>query len=533
MRWVPLAALAASLVGCAGAEPASLQQTAFRVGFGVNADEGWAGELDQNVGVFVDRPFRLRFELEGPPGARETPLGLESRRNGGNWTPVSVSEFPKPEESSPRVSIVSATANPNSVVREGAFLSEWEWPLVIRRFADGAVTNEDGDVFEFRMTANGAAIDADIHPSLTVSIPENHLGGTFVETPGRIGPWQASNGDLYFIMEPVETDNLFMMVRSSDAGRTWQEADPENRPDANDLEGVASALAGDTIHILHQTSDQVWYHAFRTSDHAESPDTWAVGSELAAQPGEPPTQVASVAVRSDGVVVGVYGGPGKIHFRMRDSEGGWSEEVIVDPDTGPNLSGPQVVAGRDDDVHLAYTGADGTAWYRRIQADGGLTPRERLATGLGTSFGDVDSILPLVFLPDTSTVVVLYRLADGTLWERRVADNGTPAPPVQVSDRAVVQNAVDSDQTGADAIAEGETVHVVFVEEASGSIYHTWSGPNREWAPAALVVDGVRTQWIRGQTITDIDGTRVYGVAYDAGSDGGSGMNRFVRVPLD
>lgn len=31
----------------------------------------------------------------------------------------------------------------------------------------------------------------------------------------------ASNGDLYFIMEPAETDNLFLMVTSSDGGRTW------------------------------------------------------------------------------------------------------------------------------------------------------------------------------------------------------------------------------------------------------------------------------------------------------------------------
>ncbi|RQW02912.1 hypothetical protein EH222_13005, partial [candidate division KSB1 bacterium] len=86
---------------------------------------------------------------------------------------------------------------------------EFEWPVVIRRFADGAMTNEEGDTFEFRMVdVEGSEVEIERNPVLQFSIPPGHVGGTYIENPGRIGPWQASNGDLYFMMEPAETDNL-------------------------------------------------------------------------------------------------------------------------------------------------------------------------------------------------------------------------------------------------------------------------------------------------------------------------------------
>lgn len=545
--------------------PSADRQTAFRVRSdftaGLNAEEGWAGAINENVTVYTDQPFRIRFELEGSAEASgERQFRLQYRRNGGDWENVDAEDFPVPEEASPRVSIVSTAAykhgaettdllsQSSTAYRAGAGIAlaattpswsggnvhgEWEWPLVIRRFADSAVTNDEGDTFEFRMvTADGELLDSTVNPVITVSVPSRHLGGTFVETPGRIGPWEASNGDLYFIMEPAETDNLLMMVKSTDSGETWQEVDGTNRPAADDLEGLASALSGDTIHLLHQTSDEVWHHSFRTSDDATYPDTWEVRDELVARPEEPPTQVASITVRSDGSIVGVYGGPQKVHFKIRSPDGTWGDETVLDAGVPPNLSGPQVVVGEGNVVHFAYTGDDGTAWYRRLQPDGMLTPREQIAQGLGTTEYDVGSILPLTFIPETNTVVVIYRLATGRLWERRIIDHGPPSDAVQVSDRDVVQNAVDSDQTGADAIAEGTSVHVLFIEQDTGSIYHTRADANAAWQPSTLQVDGINGQWIRGTLLTRGDGATVYGYVYDAGSDGGSGMNRFATVPL-
>lgn len=417
----------------------------------------------------------------------------------------------------------------------GSGQSEWEWPLAIRRFSDGAVTNDEGDTFEFRMTdEDDRPIASENNPVVTVSVPPRLLGGTFVETPGRIGPWEASNGDLYFMMEPAETYNVLMVVKSTDGGATWQEVDGENRPSADDLEGFATDLWKDTIYMLHQTSDEVWLHSFRTSDHPTDPDTWDVRDELVVEPEEPPTQVASLVVHSDGSMVGVYGGPEKIHYKTRSTDGTWGKETVIDADIPQAvLSGPQTVLGEDDVVHLAYTSGDGTAWYRRIRPDGTLTYREQLATDLGTTENDVGSILPLVFIPETNTVVVIYRLATGRLWERRVTDHGPPGEPVRVSDRDVVQNVVDSDQTGADAIADGTTVHVLFIEQGSGSIFHTYSNETGVWQPSTLEIDGIRGQWVRGTRLTRGEGDKAYGFVYDVGSNGGTGMNRYGEIPLD
>lgn len=411
---------------------------------------------------------------------------------------------------------------------------EWEFPVVIRRFSDEAALNEPGDRFDYRLVdERGTPLAADALASVTLDVPWGHLGGTFVETPMRIGPWQADKGDLYFLMEPSETWNSLMTVKSADGGASWREMDGDHRPKTGDLEGFASVLAGDRIHILHQTSDDVWYHAFRTSDHSRHPDTWAVRDERLASPPEPPTQVADIAVRSDGSVVAVYGGPRKIRLRTRSPEGTWSGETVVDADRSPDLSGPTLVLGQDDVVHLAYTGSDGTAWYRQLSPAGRLSERILVAEGLGTRSEDIGSLLPLVYLADSKSVSLIYRLADGHLWERRRSGpDGSWSKPVQVTDRPVVQNAVDSDQTGADAIAYGDTIQLLFIEQDSGHLYHTERRGEGDWAGSRRLIDDHQVQWVRGALVRRSDGQAVYGYVFDGGSDGGSGMNRYRELPL-
>ena len=548
------------------AEPATDRLSAFRVrgdvDAGLNANVGWAGDLNENVTVNVEEPFRVRFELETAPGADETRrFRLQYRHNDGAWMNVAARDFPYPEEATPRVSIISTSAYENGAetpdllsgsdlpyasgagisldeltpaIANGGVQSEWEFPLVIRRFADGPVATEEGDTIGLRLAdAGGCPITSGTNAVITASVPPRLLAGTFVETPGRIGPWEASNGDLYFLMEPAETFNVLMVMKSTDRGESWQEVDPDNRPATGDLEGFATDLSDGVIHMLHQTSDEVLHHTFNTSDHSANPDSWTIRDDTVATPAEPPTQVSALVVRSDGSMVGIYGGPEKIHYSIRATNGTWGDETVIDADVPPGLSGPQAVLGADDVVHLAYTGSDGTAWYRRIQADGTLTPREQLASGLGTAEGDVGSILPLVYIPETNTAVVIYRLKTRKLWERRIVDHGAPSEPVQVSERDVVQNAVDSDQTGADAVSYGREVHVLFIEQGTGSIFHTYSDASGMWQSAERVVDGVEAQWVRGTVLTQDDGGDVYGFVYDAGSQGGSGLNRYAEVPLE
>lgn len=404
---------------------------------------------------------------------------------------------------------------------------EWEFPMVVRRFSDRAALNEPGDRFDFRLVeAEAGPLAANVTASVTLDVPDGHIGGTFVETPMRLGPWQAETGALYFLMEPSETWNRLMTIKSSDHGQSWREVDGNNRPETGDLEGFASVLAGNRIHMLHQTSDDVWYHAFNTADHAEAPDTWAIRDERLASPGEPPTQVADLAVRSDGSVVAVYGGPDDIRLRTRSPDGHWGKARVIEAEGDAFLSGPALVRGRDDVVHLAYTSSDGGGWYRRFRPGAGLSAPYRFTRDLGVGSEDVGSVLPLVYLPESDSVSIIYRSGDGRLLERRVSPDGSWSEPLAVSDRRVVQNAVDSDQAGADAIANGEALHVLFIEAGTGRLFHASRGDG-EWQEAELLIDDAEVQWVRGSVLALPGQGRVYGYVYDAGSDGGSGMNRF------
>jgi hypothetical protein len=519
---------------------------------GLNADTGWAGAVNEHVAVQADRPFRLRFEVETD---RSGPFRLQARRNGGAWEPLEAHDFPHPEgkkPKTPRASLVSCPAygktaattdllrgsaapfRPGSGVgladrtapwTGGDAHGEFEWALVVRRFADGAETNETGDRFEFRMVAeDGAPLGDGPHPALRLEIPPGHVGGTFVETPGRIGPWRASNGDLYFVMEPAETSNLFMMIKSSDGGASWREVDAAHRPPTRDLESVDGRLVGDTIHLLHQVTRSVLHHSFRTSDHPTHPDTWDVRAEEAGKVNSV-AQAATLAVRSDGSLVAFYVGQTKVHVGLRAPAGGWREVAVID-----GAVGPQCVLGTDDAVHVAYTTSDGAVDCRRLGREGALTAPVRLASGLGVSRKEFGSVLPLVYHREKRTLIVLFRQQDGALWERRMADGAEPAPAVRVTDRPVVRDAVDSQQPGADVVLDGDTLRVLFIDEASRSIFATHDAGG--WQPATRLVGGILGSWVRGGVYARRDGVKVYGYVYDAGSDGGAGMNRYGELPL-
>jgi hypothetical protein len=141
------------------------------------------------------------------------------------------------------------------------------------------------------------------------------------------------------------------------------------------------------------------------------------------------------------------------------------------------------------------------------------------------------SVLPLVHLPASDTLVVIYRLPTGHLWERRIVREGSPTAARQVTDRPVIQNAVDSQQPGADVVADGDALHVVFIDQGARHIYSTRESGGA-WSPSTLRVDRILGSWLRGSVYTRPDGSRVYGYVYDAGSDGGAGMNRFAEIVL-
>ncbi len=527
----------------------------------LNADRGWAAALNEEATVFADRPFRLRIELErGAARPGTTGIILQYRRNEEkDWVEVLAHDFPYPEAEdpqSPRVSVVSsrgfAHGEPTTDLLAGSRLPfaggagvnlagqapawtdrdghlEIEWALVVRRWIDGAGTNEAGDRFELRLAdGRGRALPGQRPAAVRLAIAPGHVGGTFVETPGRIGPWRARNGDLYFVMEPAESSNLFLMIKSSDGGRTWREVDGAHRPRTNDLESVDGRLVGDTIHLIHQVTRSVVHHAFRTSSHPAKPDTWALTDERAAAV-RSIAQAATLAVRGDGSFVAFFVGP-TLQYAIRSADGRWSGDQRLDPAESRILAGPQAVAGADDTVHLAYWRDDGTIWYRRLTRDGTVAAATLLAAGAGTSRAEYGSVLPLVYRRSSDTVIVVYRLADGHLWERRIVAHGAPTAPVRVTDRTVVNQAADSQQPGADVVGDDGTLQVIFIDQETRELRFTHERGG--WQPSRILVGEVKADWVRGDLHPAEGGGTVYRYIYDAGSGGGAGMNRFGEVTL-
>ncbi|MBN1466524.1 exo-alpha-sialidase, partial [candidate division KSB1 bacterium] len=293
-------------------------------------------------------------------------------------------------------------------------------------------------------------------------------------------------------------------------------------------ESVHSQLAGDTIHILHQVTESALYHAFRTSDHPTHPDTWAIRDEPAGFV-EAVAQTASMVVRSDGSIVAFYLGQEKIHYSIRSADGAWGQVMTLDPDLESNQAGPQAVLGENDVIHLAHYETDGTIWYRQLLPDGTLTPGQQLAAGAGTSRAEYGAVLPLLYNPQKDEVIIIYRLATGNLWERRAVKN-VLTEATKITEHKVITDAVDSQQAGADAVLDGDIAYVLFIEESSRSINST--SDKGGWQPARLLVDDILGSWVRGNIYIRPDGVKVYGYIYDAGSDGGAGMNRFNELIL-
>jgi len=213
-------------------------------------------------------------------------------------------------------------------------------------------------------------------------------------------------------------------------------------------------------------------------------------------------------------------------------EGIWADPIEIDSNMGPDLSGPVLVSGDDDIVTMAYTGRDGSGFVRYLYPDGSLSPRVLFSSNLGSNDEENGAILPLVNFPESGATAVLYREQDGMLYERRFTRDGGLSVPAQVSTLPVITSAVDSDQVGADLIRHGSTLHLLFIEAQSRSIFHSRSDQPGIWSEPQPVIEGIDGAWVRGSVQVDAAGNPVYGFVYDAGSRGGSGFNRYYALPL-
>ena len=538
----------------------------FRSDFNSRLDKntGWAAATNQAPNQTVDTPFRLRFEVESDTGTYRRQYSLQYKWNDDPWRYVEAHEFPYPSMETPPLSIVGCNAFyygqaagnliPHSTLpaNPGAGVSlaptspgwnphpangasaEWEWALVIRHWADGPEVVKDGDTFSIRMVDQRGLPLAGTYPSFTVSVPAKHLGGTFVETPARIGPFENSQGHLYFIMEPTETDNRFMMLKSTDYGDSWFEIDAENRPGKGDLEGVGAVMSpGGIIHMVHQKGQDVYYHAFATIDHSTKGDQWVTDSDLLADLEKPPVQTADIALRPDGSIVVVYGVGQNLHARIREANGKWLKAFPLDATKTIGLTSPSLICRPDGIVDIAYKSTDGKGWVRQLLKDNTLTSPQIFAYNLGTTEYETIAILPLIYLNDPGTTVIAFRQTDGYLYLcRRLQDNKW-SEPFRASDRPVITNAVDSDQAGADAVSFEGKIYLSFISQDTRELYLSVITDFENAPSSTKVVSNIEGSWVRGQILMHQPNSPCYGIIYDSGSQGGSGFNRYISLPLE
>lgn len=113
------------------------------------------------------------------------------------------------------------------------------------------------------------------------------------------------------------------------------------------------------------------------------------------------------------------------------------------------------------------------------------------------------------------------------------ADRGWAGPPNQAVTLPVEAPFRLRFEVGADAVAIGATVHVLFIEAGTGRLYHTRSDAPGAWSSPTVQVDSATVQWVRSQPVSTGGGApTAYGYVYDAGSDGGSGRNWYGEVPV-
>jgi len=538
-RWCLLAGIglvALSGVRCAVADVASgLTWSAYRLRadaeLPLNFDHGWAAPENQGARLPYDQPFRLRIEVAGATGLNE--LRLQARFEGGDWQFVGLSAFPYPLYATPPVSLITeagyamgeeaedllagsraehedgiglvgVSSTPLFHLEEGSM--EWEWPLIIRRFADGPSFQPDDAVFEIRVVdMAGKPLPGMTPVAVEMFAPDGHLGGTFVETPARIGPFQSTQGTLYFLMEPTETDNRFMMMASHDFGRSWRELDGANRPQIGDLEGVGAVFQDGVIHIVHQISEAVYHHAFATDDLAETANQWLIDSALIAEHTEPPTQVAAIRALPNGELLAVYGNATGGVLSRGSAKGVWAtEERSLERSGVTGLSGFQMETLDNGVGFVVYTAEDGSGWLWQRSSRGGMAAWMMVSDTLGVEDEANGAFLPVLVTP-TRDAVLLYRKADGSLWERRFSNRDGLSLPRLVTAGPVVTSAVDSDQVGADAVIHGETIHVLFIDEATRSLNHTFSAQAGEWTQPRVVIDGIDAAWVRGAILRNGD----------------------------
>jgi hypothetical protein len=551
---------------------------------GLNADSDWAAALDTNVTMDAGKVFRIRFEVENTAGGVSKTWRLEHRyrTSTGNWGawafapdlsinpedgPITMSgdphelQFADAAAASTNLLAGSSqtfdtggtgeTNRTTGALTISAEHAEYEFSVVIRGTWGDPSRMKDNDQLEFRIAESSGTILTGVYniPRITVNMPDYYIGAATIETPGRIGPFKDTNGNLYTMVEPSFASGSSdpEIMKSTDGGKNWDFVNVAGHPSTvSDLESADIFQSGDTLHICIQRGsgdDKVFYSTFRMSDHA-SPDTWGVAGETVTTPATLPSQQAcGIVKRSDGTVVLAYNQGGtnqRAVYKIRSSGGVWGSEQIIDNTASVNIIFSGIVLGASDKTHFFYKDdTNDDLYYKNLSSADVLTTdgNRVLIDNDVTSTANYWSTDPPIYWDDAGTerIMTIFRDQSDSLLYSVVVTADVAAARKQISDSAILESpgGTTSNQPVADVVVDSATdkQYSLLVPTSDKDVYLDTASNDGGWGTDTKILDksaenGV--QWVRGNIFTHSAGNgggKVYGFWYDDGGDGDDGFS--------
>lgn len=558
-------------------DPSAFIQEYFRIRsgdtVGLNADSGWAGIENADATIGTGLAFRIRFKVrETAAGNETTGFKLQVNRNSAGWVDVDVlggaslpaaqavvsSQFADGDATSTERLTNTTTYVNGEGLEDNTSASytltseetELEWCLMIMSFHDGPTQNVVSDTLDFRVVESDGTVFTGtyVNPTITVSESAGYVGGAFVETPNRLGPFIDTNGNIYTIIEATPSGAEFLIIKSTNGGDTWREMDGANRPLVNDLECVDAVQASDTIYIAHHADSTVEHHTFRMSDHA-SPDTWGTTDDTVASITGPANQQGTaIERRSDGDLIIFYNrdvsGQEELFYKI-NTGGGWGSELTLESEALFDWGFVTCVMGESDLIHIFYKGTGsslGPIYHRSLSSADSLSAREAVDADAGNGSSFNAALTTAIYWDDggDEKIMIIYSDdADDLLYSVVVTNDGSPAARKTVSDNTVDTSppSTGSKQPAANLANDDEVAYAHYSSLADLDIYRDLATNDGGWGTDVEEQDAVTCHWIRGSVFTHSVGNgsdKVVGYIWDDGSGGGAGRiwySEFVIPP--
>lgn len=316
-----------------------------------------------------------------------------------------------------------------------------------------------------------------------MALPQTIGTSLEVSNTGYAGPFRASNGDHYVVLQVTSNKDVVAVYKADNGDNAWSEQDSSNRPisgTVTDRQGLCATLVGTTIHIATWGSSgsnrYVHYHAFSTSS-----DTWTTTEEAVAGPFSANTGdgTVSIEVRSDGDKIIWYQGPyeaihtsnyDRIYYAVHQGTG-WSDASgFLQTGQTKQYRHVYTVMGASDKVHVFYSNESNTE-VEHVSFDSSNTVS---AVEVVTTTSSANPLSRPFYFDDGGAETIIVGIMQGTTAYRySVVNDGTPGGGEAVSDVAVHQDFAGAHRSfgiGADANTGKE--YLAYVDSSTQDLWY-------------------------------------------------------------